>query len=98
MVVAGLIAQEEGPSASAGALAFRRASGSRATVARAQLCYSYRRSNRTLMERKLGPGLSGRSPDHHPFRRPRLGGKMDTKPKDDQPTDFELERAIFGAP
>ena len=24
--------------------------------------------------------------------------KMDTKPKDDKPTDFDLEMAVFGAP
>ena len=77
----GLIAQEEGPSASAGALAFRRASGSRATVARALLCYSFRRSNRTLMERKLGRDFRGRSPDHHPSRRPRWGEKWIRNPK-----------------
>ena len=39
----GLLAQEEGPSASAGALAFRRASGSRATVARPARISSSRR-------------------------------------------------------
>ena len=30
--------------------------------------------------------------------RPNQEGEMDTKPKADKPTDFELEQAIFEAP
>ena len=28
----------------------------------------------------------------------KLGGKMDTDPKTEKPTDFDLEIAVFGAP
>jgi len=39
-------------------------------------------------------GVRGRSPEHHSS----MGEKMDTKPKDDKPTDLDLELAVFGAP
>jgi len=57
------------------------------------------RSNRVLIARGRGGGtFVGAVPTTIHLGAQVRGEKMDTEPKDDKPTDFDLEMAVFGAP